>query len=528
MNMDVKKIILIMLVSTFLISTNTIAINISTTKQNDTLILENEFPFPIKTYPTSTDEDLDPLVNLYVTVTIKEIRAFDDIDLYSDPDFYVKLYVNDEQFTSNIWMNQVHVTDPWSKTVNVPDNIEWVNITIELWDWQPGPDKLCDIAVNDNEDQLRRSLSVYYSLKSGHWCGDDRITPPGSWWLDYSGYGRGNGCDDNTIYQRDLDCELYFDITQTDYDNDGIPYWTEANVYNTDPEIDDTGNDTDEDGIPIEWEFKWGTLAYRWWHHQEQRYYYGNHYFFLPNITEDFEHMDHDMDSINNYEEYLTSEWDSDPYRKDVFVELDKMDEGPNGEMKSDLPLGARELIFKAFNRQNIVFHLDDGQMGGGEIIPFDTEGYNTTYEEINIIYNDFFLHGDENNWRRGVFHYGLVLYRTVSASGFSFQKNAFQISTTGHELLCEKWWADRDLVYASAYLHELGHTLGLQWLGGHDRGQMFPSQIGWWLWRNYESVMNYGYMYGYIHKLVDFSDGSHGWNDFDDWSNIDFYYFEY
>ena len=47
-------------------------------------------------------EDLDPLVDLEVTVTIKEIRALDKIDRYSDPDFYVKVFINDEKFKSEI------------------------------------------------------------------------------------------------------------------------------------------------------------------------------------------------------------------------------------------------------------------------------------------------------------------------------------------------------------------------------------------------------------------------------------------
>jgi hypothetical protein len=38
---------------------------------------------------------------------------------------------------------------------------------------------------------------------------------------------------------------------------------------------------------------------------------------------------------------------------------------------------------------------------------------------------------------------------------------------------------------------------------------------------------MNYGYMYGSIWNLVDYSDGSRGKNDFDDWNNIDYSYFE-
>lgn len=521
MKIDLKKLIFLVLVSTFLISTNTIAVNISNTQYNELNDSLDSCPYPLDSiYPTNY-EDLDPYVDLEITVTIKEIRAFDDIDKYSKPDFFVKLYINEYEFTSDIWMNQDHITIPWSKTVDVPDDKEFVEIKIELWDWDIGLNKLCDIAVNDNDNPLRRSISVEYDLKTGHWFGDDGITPPGSWWLDYSGYGRGNGCDDNTIYQRDLDCEIYFDITQTDYDGDGIPYWTEVNVYKTNPEVDDTGDDSDEDGVPIEWEFKWGTYTWRW--HE----YSGVYFYYLPNITEDFESMDFDLDSINNYEESLVSQWGADPYRKDIFVELDVMEKGPNGEIKSNLPQGSRELIFKAFNRQNIVFHLDYGQMGGGETVPFNPNKINSS-EIDRLYYQEYFLHGDENNWRRGVFHYGLVLYTTDSAAGFAFRNNAFQISMTGHELISDKLWSERDVVYASAYMHELGHTLGLQWLGGHDRSQMFPYQLGWWLWRNYKSIMNYGYMYGYMNAPVDFSDGSHGWNDFDDWSNIDYAYFDY
>jgi len=33
--------------------------------------------------------------------------------------------------------------------------------------------------------------------------------------------------------------------------------------------------------------------------------------------------------------------------------------------------------------------------------------------------------------------------------------------------------------------------------------------------------------MYGSIWNLVDYSDGSRGKNDFDDWNNIDYSYFE-
>ena len=149
-------------------------------------------------------------------------------------------------------------------------------------------------------------------------------------------------------------------------------------------------------------------------------------------------------------------------------------------------------------------------------MIPFDDEGDNTTGEECVKIYEDWFLHGDENNWRRGVFHYGLLLYN-ASFPGFAFRNNAYQVSQKGMEKKAKQpLIGERDVVYASAYMHELGHTLDLNWLLGHADQGYDPTFLLWWLARPYRSVMNYGYMYGFIWNLVDYSDGSRGKNDFD------------
>ncbi len=83
-----KKIICIALLAILLISTNSVALeitNISNIDENETIAT----PFQQnKIYSLSTEgEDLDPLVDLEVTVTIKEIRAFDKIDRHNDPDF---------------------------------------------------------------------------------------------------------------------------------------------------------------------------------------------------------------------------------------------------------------------------------------------------------------------------------------------------------------------------------------------------------------------------------------------------------
>ena len=104
------------------------------------------------------------------------------------------------------------------------------------------------------------------------------------------------------------------------------------------------------------------------------------------------------------------------------------------------------------------------------------------------------------------------------------FRNNAFQISSKGHEKKASEPFMDRDTVYASAYMHETGHTLGFWPIPGHNANSMYPWQLGWWLNRPYKSCMNYGYMY----YTVDYSDGSRvSIKDYDDWSRMSLDYFE-
>jgi hypothetical protein len=477
------------------------------------------------------ESDFDPLVDVTVTVEIQKIRSLEKfdtqiptiekIDWFSDPDFYVKVFINDEEFTSPIWRNTKYVYDPqWSATLSVPDDEEFVDIKIQLWDWNIGRDKLCDISsVYDDGYKDSFDVEIMYSIKTGHWFGDDFIgfEPIDA---DPSGYGRLNGCDDGSVYQRERDCELWFDIYQTDPDGDGIPYWAEVNVYNTDPEVNNTGEDFDNDGCPIEWEHKWGHYFRYNWHSEE----YYHDWIYDVNSYDNHSEFDLDQDGLDNIEEYLTSQWGSDPFRQDLFVELDVMDENPEGEINI-FPEGAKELLRTAYDRKNVVFHLDDGCMGGSDIIPFDDT---TENNELQNIYWNYFLHRDVNNWRRGVFHYGLMVY-FAPPGGHAFwggvgpYLDSFVISTHYFEQkkVIPKTQHKRNIVYASAYMHECGHTLGIfhgNTPGCDDQDGKYIWQKDWWKWRPYKSVMNYGYMY----LMVDYSDGSRGKNDFDDWGRID------
>jgi len=85
-----------------------------------------------------------------------------------------------------------------------------------------------------------------------------------------------------------------------------------------------------------------------------------------------------------------------------------------------------------------------------------------------------------------------------------------------------------RAVVYASGMMHETGHTLGIfgsntNTPGCDDPDTHYPWEINWWAWITYESCMNYGRVY----QIVDYSDGSRGKNDFDDWANIDLTLFQ-
>ena len=195
------------------------------------------------------------------------------------------------------------------------------------------------------------------------------------------------------------------------------------------------------------------------------------------------------------------------------------MADSPDG-FESNLPEGSKELLRTVFDRRNIVFHLDDGCMGGQDIIPFEEFVERPDLEQM---YQDYFLHNDSDHWRRGIFRYGVVVFQ-ADVNGYLFQPDAYQISANGMET---KVFADiqskRDTVYASAYMHELGHSLGFTPIGGHDLDSYYPWQFGWWKWRPYKSVMNYGYMY----TMVDYSDGSRQRNDFDDWQRMDLSWFD-
>ena len=120
------------------------------------------------------------------------------------------------------------------------------------------------------------NFKVIYDFRTGRWTGDDSFN-------DSDGYGHYNG----TNY------EIWFSLYQTSADMDAIPWWVEVNVLGTDPEVDDSKLDPDNDGIPTEWEWEWGYDPFTW----------DNHII-----------LDPDLDGLQNVEEYYMAEWLANPY----------------------------------------------------------------------------------------------------------------------------------------------------------------------------------------------------------------------
>ncbi len=469
--------------------------------------------------------DFDPLVNnITVTVTIKEIRALKTIDLFSDPDFYVKIKINGKEFISDVWENMKYVENPdFSATSEVPKDKEFVNITIELWDKNNNRDRLCDISADEGNYTQSRTADIVYSVAAGVWWGDDYLGDP-------SGLGRLNGCDDNSIYQQDRDCELWFDITQNDYDQDGLPYWLETEVYNTSPLVSNLGEDADQDGIPIEWEHFYGLTYYEWGHDA------GYYMVYDPFQWENFSSIDEDNDGLNNIEEYLTWQWGSDPYRQDIFLEIDQMQKAP-GNNETTVPIESYDLLRDSYAKHNIVWHIDDGRLGGGEIIPYKADLYENDY---SLFYWKYFMHQNANNWRRGIFHWGFIGYNITQKTGFTFGSrignleavDCFYLSAPFLKTqvkvipffssLSRKTFVNQKqlaYIYAGVIMHETGHSLGLNCPGVDCHTGKWPWEADYWRYGHYKSVMNYRYVYS---ALVDYSDGSRGKNDWDDWSSID------
>jgi parallel beta-helix repeat protein len=280
------------------------------------------------------------------------------------------------------------------------------------------------------------------------------------------------------------------------------PYWNRTIHHPITRPITFPSEDSDGDGAPDWWEIKWG---------------------YDPFVWDDHHHLDPDGDGLNNIEECYTDAYGANPFRKDIFLELDWMtSKDPRHSNKPDDDL-IRQAI-EAFERHNISLHIDAGQYGGGEEIPYAP---NLTCNALINLYWQYFLQNDMNNPRKGIFRYGIICDIGPDVN-FPFMGwdhlDSFCVSA---EQLSQQYpFIRRGQLIMKASIHHLGHTLGLlaDHHGGIDNlGTLYPLSKEWFLYRTYKSSMNYWYKY----RTFSYSDGTNGPGDFDDYGHLDFGFFK-
>jgi hypothetical protein len=341
----------------------------------------------------------------------------------------------------------------------------------------------------------KERIEVLYDYRTGRWKGDD-------FFGDIDGYGHYKG---KTF-------EIWFNIYQTDFDQDGIPYWTEVNILKSDPQRDDSKLDPDQDGIPTSWEWKWN---------------------YNPFIWDDHINLDSDIDGIENIEEYQMEKWFSDPFSQDIYIEVDEMEKGGIFDREHILYEESKQIVIERFCKHGINVYIDDGWPGGpsndgGEMLPFIDQKQSWNSGMTLQYYKHHFP--DE---RKKIFRY-IVISAKPSAYCGNLVYNRFDamVIGTSYQSVLLNWLAftprTQRTMLASILLHEIGHSLSFapNIFGGCDnlsfKTRFIPTKSRRQYleqWGNYKSVMNYYYLYD--KRIVDYSDGSHGDNDQNDWEKM-------
>ncbi|HDN51379.1 MAG TPA: hypothetical protein ENG06_06375 [Thermoplasmatales archaeon] len=444
-------------------------------------------------------DDYDPTTDIEIIFRIDRIRKVDFE--YGEEPVVAMDFTIDGKTTRKVgpW-GGIDTYPRWRYIQDVNDSKEYVIITVKMYEMNGGAEIPCDISPRTG-DYTGTILHLNYSLKTGTWRGDDFLK-------DENGYGHVSGTEDGTTGENDY--ELWFSVYQTDADGDRLTWYEETYIYHTDPLESDSGKDYDNDGVPIEWEVTYGYDPFTWENHTA---------------------LDDDNDGIQNVEEYMMAEYGADPFRQDVFVEVDFMENPVFGT--TTLPEYSKEKVISAFTKHNIQLHIDDGLMGGGgEILPYE-KFY--TQEKLSAYYKTHFLHNGENAWRKGIFRYCVMAQYTFPAhrqvAGYSYwptNDDTFNCFVVGTRVIKNYRFTPlaRETAMGSLFMHELGHTLGIFWHTYHgcdNSTNNYPWLPGWSIYENYKSCMNYRYAW----NIIDYSDGTHGTGDFDDWSHVDPAFFE-
>ena len=531
---DKKMIIAIAIVLILIVSALTYSLITSLSKEKEEIVKETESKISITQMITKTyqelereglldkieiiDDKISPLAPQALFFEVNRIRhrGLNDIIMNrgtkwkQQPSYYYTLKIDD--FTH------------YSKDVYAPTGYE--EILFEGWDTmfeetrrvqspekgQETSDITLTIIERENtglfgrktKDIEREEIHLTYCYRTGRWTGDNYFGHP-------DGYGHYVG----------ENFEVWFDIGQTCYARDGIPYWAKVNILGLDPLIDYSDEDLDNDVIPVKWEWRWG---------------------YDPFTYDDHEYLDPDIDGLKNVQEYKLRKYFADPLKPDMYVEADGMKKGGFFDWDHKIYDETIQIITEQFVQHGINVYVDNGWPGtpsnaGGEMLD-----HVITIDQDSGMQNRFYKHHFPDD-RKGLFRYLII----CDGGGHSYPSELNRVDTqiVGTNLrlvlLTRRAFTPRQQILSttSLVMHELGHSLGLSlWtFEGVDNYTIYPEKGGILnsiranrayaeKWGDYESSMNY--LYAGDSEIVGYSDGSNGEPyDQDDWSRLYLPYFK-
>lgn len=459
------------------------------------------------------DDRISPLENQGLVLEVQRIRQRSSLDSLlssgsswkSVPSFYFISNIDELEYVSkdvgSLGASSSEILfETWDSMFqenkvlkDVPEEQETSTVTLKIMERVPS-----GLLGRRSEDVVGEEINVVYNYKTGRWSGDDSFK-------DADGMG----------YYLGENFEVWFNLYQIDSDNDGIPYWTEVNILHTNPQIDDSKQDPDGDGIPTDWEWRYG---------------------YDPHSYDDHASLDPDVDGLENIEEYQMRTWFADPFVQNMYVEIDNMEKGGFFDREHVIPEIGLQALIERFSQHNIKAFFDQGwpnapHGGGGQSLPY----YDVISQDSGMVlqfYNNYFLEE-----RHGIFRYVIVGHEgNFNHPAKSNYYDTIHVSNSLMDCLKKLALNQRKatLMVATRTLHELGHTLGITpWsFEGCDNLTYIGDKSTYDAqWGEYISVMNYYVMFGTgswlqgtmlgADPFLDYSDGSNGINDQNDWQSL-------
>lgn len=283
---------------------------------------------------------------------------------------------------------------------------------------------------------------------------------------------------DNDGLNDEMEHEFGTNPRSKDTDNDGLDDIAELTTYKTIPTFCDTDGDLLGDGEEIN---TYSTDPLNWDNDNDH-------------LSDGIEVKGYDVNGDGTIDVNFPA-FGANPFIKDIFVEIDTM---PPGKWLGSYSKGK---LVEAFAEHGIVLHIDQGELGGASETP---ESLGILYDNRDGPMNDFYDFRKKyfTASRVGVFYWCLITTSRVYIGenewgGFNVG-DSFTVAGTG----LDSW-------RGSAFMHELGHGLGLNRVDfdGIDSEKYSFSEYG--------SVMNYNAPY----EFFNYSDGPL----FNDWAHINF-----